>query len=1486
MSSSPADSEDVNDFLQRIKELGDRRDQEDEERNRKLEEEILQGREERKARRAGRSIQFDGNVLVDSSSFFKNLSLTMCNSERARSISPTKSSPSNTPTTSRVSVVQASSLSHTLSPKIEPTLQLQDSEPQRDTMVNDAMEQLTGTSTSPTKENTAPIDIESDIAGLKRVSSIKASPSSAMPPSKNSPLSWQRRPTSQSSDRPRSRPLSMVATENAARSPRATPEPSTASAAEPTFSRDQIAQSLASKDPAWFSQTADRGLNSPAYRKNQVEDQDRADHWSNSSRVQMPGMARENSQPEKIMDDPIERTSSPSRSSAFRSGSKNSYQSTPSASGGIGSPIPLTSAQRLDPPSLDSEVKMSPSQGRISPDRLDRPASPTKGMGGFVQSAMMKRSDSVNKRWSVQSPGLSRGNSVASNRSSQDPASNLALGNIVNATAGTSRPSSLSRDNSPLPLSRPTSSHSNATVTQDGRPGTASSMRSNMTASTTNDGFVKPSLPASRSQTPKVNQEEASTERPAHIDTTPPTSPSKTMDPKRWSPTKSSWLESALNKPESPKPKAVPPPQQPSWMSEINKAKQKGSVELSRSPTGGPKHEVNIGGLMRSPPPGGLAKPLSIGGLPAGFSSGMTPKARADSVSLQDSKISPSRNELSETVSPSPPSAIKSPPTNGKVKPETPPKKDFRTVLKPRPVAPGNTGKEEPEFKNVFGQLRRTKTQNYVAPDELKDNITRGKAALNLTGGPKKTERKDEFKEAILKKKEDFKKAQSEGKGVTRSMSGGGQETSLPEALAKRKALGKLDSNPSETSSGSFDSPTTRRTVRESPTPSLHTETSTPGRLQGKEAIGGKLAGRFNPALAGLLARGPPSVASETSRSSSPANSQRTISMSTSTTADTSEAAAGPQLTHMTKARARGPRRKAPSSAPAATASEQEVDLETPSVTKPESPIKRPNDTGNMKADVPAKIETSSKVNAEDPVSQPSSPRKLDMKRRSQFLQDAPNKSNKGEPQLDSPKPLSPTKKANSVELPMNVETPKTEMKVAPIMKPKPDTPTKSPSLISKLSERPPEPVGSPETAKLRPLPLSPKKPSISETPSKSGFAEPKTPAQAPTQPEPSSDAKLVRNAAALWDRPPATSSTSNPPRARSPIKLPTHDDEKAAMVGAGLRSPSPVRGKPPVDLGLQRESSRPLPTPPAKGPLSPPSGARILNSPTKLNNSSASQTEASKLLSDFFGPHADPPEFITDTAALLSARPDQGHGSDIKTLRATLYQFSADGKKQQVPSHQERLLFEGNMYLCVHTFGNSAGKKIVETNWWIGDEVPPSVAEGAEIFAQREAKGNKLVKIRQGKETPEFFQALGGIIIIRRGSSNKYDSLAPHILCGRKHFGQIAFDEVDYSPSSLCSGFPYLISTQSGKSYLWKGKGSGIDELSCARLIGMDFGLTGEIEEVEDGSEPASFLQIFGNGDIKVPKSADHWRMKPNYAKYCGRLFCANSTAKSQVSR
>jgi hypothetical protein len=45
---------DPSEFVQRIRQLGEQRDQQDAERVRKLEEEIIQGRSERLARRAGR----------------------------------------------------------------------------------------------------------------------------------------------------------------------------------------------------------------------------------------------------------------------------------------------------------------------------------------------------------------------------------------------------------------------------------------------------------------------------------------------------------------------------------------------------------------------------------------------------------------------------------------------------------------------------------------------------------------------------------------------------------------------------------------------------------------------------------------------------------------------------------------------------------------------------------------------------------------------------------------------------------------------------------------------------------------------------------------------------------------------------------------------------------------------------------------------------------------------------------------------------------------------------------------------------------------------------------------------------------------------------------------------------------------------------------------------------------------------------------------
>ncbi len=635
-------------------------------------------------------------------------------------------------------------------------------------------------------------------------------------------------PTSQASDRPKSRPLSMVAAENAAaRSSANAPDQ-----AEPAASRDQMAQALASKDPAWFRQTADRGQNSAAYRRNQVEDEDVLE--VSSMRTQLPGMVRPSS-------------GEPETDPATLSGTPTTHR--------IGSPLALTPAQRLDPPSGDAtrdidmpDTLRSPPSGRTSPTR---PVSPTKGLGGFVQSAMMKRSDSV-KRWSVTSPaGLQRADSVVSGRTSLDNAQRTP----TPQQGSHSRPGSRSREST----SRPTSSHE-----REAAPITVNTAR------------LEPDEDAEHEQDER---------------TTPPTSPSKTMDPRRWSPTKSSsWLEAALNKPESPKPKPTPPPSnQPAWMVELNKAKaQKAAnpkADLARTSSTSRRHEVKTGGLLRSSPMETTGKPASLPSV-GGYHSPST------SIGGDKASVAALRRTLSKSGSPenSPDSlprrasiAKESPPINAK--PDTPPKKDFRANLKPRETAADGGGNEA---KSVFGAtLRPTKTQNYVAPDLLKDNILRGKAGLNFTGGPKPRVKKDELKDAILQKKAEFHQAKAEGRGVATNAHAP-TEKPLPEGLVKKMEMSRtspsssrrgsatsemtseaspaspLTSNRFSTKSAiSVKDPTDDNATRDEkgtrgPSSTDRTEASAPGRLQrpGKSA----LADRFNPALAGILARGPPAT--------------------------------------------------------------------------------------------------------------------------------------------------------------------------------------------------------------------------------------------------------------------------------------------------------------------------------------------------------------------------------------------------------------------------------------------------------------------------------------------------------------------------------------------------------------------------------------------------------------------------------------------------
>ncbi|OAA38867.1 ADP-ribosylation factor [Metarhizium rileyi] len=1387
-------SDEVSQFLEQVERLRGQQIEDDEARAREREE-FLAAKRERQARRE----------------------------ERARSISPQKSSPMNTPSprSSRQST-QVSDATRLGSPTRTLDGGRQSASPM------DGQDPILSPVPPTSRENEASVESE-----------MRPAEGSTLP-ARTSTLSWQRRPVSRGG----SRPLSIVAAQNATERSMAGSQ-ETASATEESFSKDQIAKALGSKEPAWFRQTADRGQSSAAYRRTQVEDEDRLDR--SSVKAPLPGM---------------------SPAGAFSS-TRHSPSPQPSAASYshsvLASPVKLIPS-RFDGASDENQPAREPAplSGRTSPTRSP---SPTKGLGGFVQSAMMKRSDSV-KRWSVTSPpGLTRADSVAATRGAR---SSVHMG---------SRPQSTIRGDSTTPTP-------STPISQNGD---------------------KPSGIVDVPKSPTHMSIDTSRGREKDEDAGIPSSPSKTMDPRRWSPTKSSWLENALNRPESPKQSPTTP--QATWRNSAN-------AESSRPKSVSHKHQVSIGGLMRQSALGNVAKsnPTGLGGIyspppnanrPAygnGSSSGVTQKQSEPELERPEPEPStPDQMDEEEGVrmteeetgssSTTKQTPAASPPPL-KPKPQNPPAMDFRSNLRQRPAEKGASKAGEPEFKNVFGNLRKTKTQNYVAPDELKNNILRGKSALNVTDGPKKGERKDEFKDAILKKRADFKVAQSEGRGVTR-VSSTADAKSLPEGLAKRAELGKsvaavakktnhseapavtpiqkADSpipvpGPKRVSSGSAfcpKSPNTSLPPARSPSSEIlrrvHTETeastakvelretptlqkgmSAPSKLVPQSRVsGGKLADRFNPGLAGLLARGPLPMATNGGKSSDETGDDKGKSAPPGDATEPS--APGPQLTHMTKGRARGPRRKAPTVAAASA---------------PSQTISQP---------APAKSELA-KEN-EDSIREP------------------PTSQSETETLSAKPATLGEASITSFIQQSVVANS---------VLSGK-----QRPAPISKLCEpiKSPEPANGPQS-RGRPLPLGPR------------AATPSSPAKVKPQPEedvsttvspkkidtkrmsrfldegPSKDLQQSSGREPAWLRHQRTGSRSPTKLAEPPSPTKSDRDSLPSMQDASPRSPrfgarsvtmpKPSFDEPVTPVGGQNRKVRPLSGLSVDGSKSPPATASPARSPTKQIN------EVSALLTEFFGPPTTRQAIKVDPAQILMSRPDTG--DKISSLGLQMFQILGGGKKLPISPQNERVLFDQEMYVCAHNFVSASGKKVFEVYFWVGDEVPESSAEDAQLFVEREARslGGKLVKFQQGKETAEFVQALGGVIIVRRGSSNKYDSLAPNMLCGRRYLGQVAFDEVDFTPSSLCGGFTYLI-TKGANCYMWNGKGSDVAEVSCARLVGMDLTLTGELMEYDDGNEPKSFWDIFEDNSSK-PHSADHWRLKPNYDKYCSRLFCSDADARQQI--
>jgi len=766
--------------------------------------------------------------------------LTVYRTERARSLSPQKDSPGGTPI----------SLTSTVS---RPDTRDGDDTAERvDSGTNAALERLTGKLSDAT--NTTNAD-----------SALRRTPT----------LSWQRRPKSFHGSvyggLPKLSPSSPVGD----------------SAESPGKSRAQITVSLQSKEPAWFRQTQERAAASGALRKAEEE------MMENVSKTALPGMSSSSgdtnivpaaANPEQT--GPRTAFESLATTRVSRSGSLKSDRFTPSDHARMPS-LATNASGRFELDDSRATPLMSPSQERLSPDSKERTPSPTKGVGGFVQSARLKREGSMHKRYG------SRAESVGSGGGHSRSNSVFARGNepVLLPT---------SRGSTPAPEDLPSEPEAEPVIkTIRGR------------SNTTSEGLIN----RSGGLYPRR-------------DSTPPAPPTKNFEPKRWSPTKSSWLETALKKgtdnpqppmaPAKPLPKPVDlspygqpplipaktpalyPNQIPSYES-LKKANEKNARET----VGANKKDDDT------------ENKLPAADKPALYGLNRTNTLPSSTGTNRQSMIDLAAN-----------------------KPASKPKEqiNFRASLKPRPVSGKGDEKEELPFLNAMSRLKSTRTQNYKAPNELKDNILAGKANLNNTGGPLKAPRVDPLKESLLSAKGSLRHSDSPVKPASSSFSPVEPRSKTPGPTEPRsKTPGPMETRsktpgpveprvktpgPTEARSKTpgpaeprSKTPVELRSVFEKKTPSPVTEKVFPPVIDKKlpssvlekkvltsvhiepekrfppakiEPVKkGTLAERFNPNLLGLLQRGPP-----TATSGNTFRSSRSADDSSKTTGDAAQSSA------------------------------------------------------------------------------------------------------------------------------------------------------------------------------------------------------------------------------------------------------------------------------------------------------------------------------------------------------------------------------------------------------------------------------------------------------------------------------------------------------------------------------------------------------------------------------------------------------------------
>ncbi len=426
----------------------------------------------------------------------------------------------------------------------------------------------------------------------------------------------------------------------------------------------------------------------------------------------------------------------------------------------------------------------------------------------------------------------------------------------------------------------------------------------------------------------------------------------------------------------------------------------------------------------------------------------------------------------------------------------------------------------------------------------------------------------------------------------------------------------------------------------------------------------------------------------------------------------------------ITKARARGPKRRAPASVNTNTIpinEEKNIPEESTVKTKPAVSSPKPQSFRTFK---PAPIPTTSPRGVGTDLggirsksTPPATPVKpLSFSRRATVEDDIPSPTNQVLEKVKPPTPAkSPLLAAKSSKL--NLRENGNQIDSTYNSPPPPQTPAHKPQ--SPLSEEPisptplplfstssrdvrgPRRLPTPPTTgtagskeNQRPLPNPPMKPKVAEI-------EEVQDEEAPVS---------VKKSAALWGSTNSTPDTT--PQRRGPIRLPSYQDEVAAMESsksAALAANS---------SNNQHDGSR---SPYLQAKQSSPLKEKMTSEPEYQGNV---LSDPNQFLAEFFsGTVTSAPDYKIDVQRIINSRPPDTVEKVI-TLKKTMWEITGiNGKKDLVPKGQENVLYEDGLYMCLHAFMQNDGMMASEVYLWSGDKVSSGTVEEAQLSARRLAR-------------------------------------------------------------------------------------------------------------------------------------------------------------------